>query len=132
MVVTMPSKGTATARFDTKRLPTSPDALAPDGMDVRLLLGLRRGGMAHFQLAAGQTTRAVKHRKVEEIWLFLGGRGRMWRKQGRREKVVAVKPGVCVTLPVGTVFQLRAEADEPLSAIGVTMPPWPGPPTVPQ
>jgi mannose-6-phosphate isomerase-like protein (cupin superfamily) len=83
--------------------------------------------MAHFELAAGQTSVAVEHRTVEEIWYFLRGRGEMWRKLGNREEVVDVGPGVCVTIPLGTCFQFRAFAPEALSAVGATMPPWPGP-----
>ena len=112
--------------FDTKRLPGARDAIAPDGSDVRILLGLRSGGMAHFELPPGQTSKAVEHRTVEEIWYFLSGRGEMWRKQGDRESVVAVGPGVCLTIPLGASFQFRSLDSEPLTAIGVTMPPWPG------
>ena len=113
--------------FDTKRLPDRHDVVAPDGSDVRILLGLGRGGMAHFQLAAGQTSKAVTHRSVEEIWFFLSGRGEMWRRQdGHPESIVAVESGVCLTIPLGTHFQFRALGPEPLAAIGVTMPPWPG------
>lgn len=82
--------------------------------------------MAHFELAAGQKSVAVAHRTVEEIWYFLRGRGEMWRKLGDREEVVDVGPGVCVTIPLGACFQFRAFAPEPLSAVGATMPPWPG------
>jgi mannose-6-phosphate isomerase-like protein (cupin superfamily) len=114
------------AEFDTKRLPPARDAVAPDGSDVRVLLGLGAGGMAHFELAPGRTSRAVAHRTVEEIWFFLSGRGEMWRKQGDREEVVLVEPGVCFTIPLGTHFQFRSYGDVPLAAIGVTMPPWPG------
>jgi mannose-6-phosphate isomerase-like protein (cupin superfamily) len=114
-------------RFATKRLPTSPDAVAPDGSEVRILLGLAAGGLAHFQLAPGQTSTAVVHRTVEEIWFFLSGRGEMWRQQDEVEEIVQVESGVCVTIPVGTRFQFRALEPEPLTAIGVTMPPWPGP-----
>ena len=42
--------------FETKQLPIGCDVVAPDGSDVRLLLGLRGGGMAHFTLAAGQVS----------------------------------------------------------------------------
>ena len=38
--------------FDTMQLPAAPDAVAPDGSDVRVLLQLGRGSMAHFELAA--------------------------------------------------------------------------------
>jgi mannose-6-phosphate isomerase-like protein (cupin superfamily) len=111
---------------ETKRLPARPDVVAPDGSGVRILLQLERGSLAHFELAAGQTSRAVAHRSVEEIWYFLGGRGELWRKLGAHETVVPVEAGVCITLPVGTQFQFRTLGDEPLAAIGVTMPPWPG------
>ena len=69
--------------FHTKRLPTAPDVVAPDGSDVRILLALPSGSMAHFELAPGQTSAPVAHRTVEEIWYFLRGRGEMWRKLQR-------------------------------------------------
>ena len=113
--------------FQTMTLPADPTVTAPDGSDVRVLLGLAGGGMAHFQLAAGQTARAVAHRTVEEVWYVLEGRGRMWRRAGDREEVTELKPGVCLTIPLGTHFQFRAAADQGVSALAITMPPWPGP-----
>ena len=112
--------------FETKRLPVARDVVAPDGSDVRILLGLGAGGMAHFSLAPGETSAAVGHRTVEEIWFVLSGRGEMWRKDGQGDEVVPLEPGVCVTIPLGTHFQFRALGPEPLAAIAVTMPPWPG------
>jgi len=112
--------------FDTKPLPSNWDAVAPDGSEVRILLGLRGGGMAHFQLAPNQVSTAVTHRTVEEIWYFLSGRGQMWRRQGDRSEIVDVYPGVSLTIPLGTHFQFRTVGSEPLAAVGVTMPPWPG------
>jgi mannose-6-phosphate isomerase-like protein (cupin superfamily) len=112
--------------FADKRLPAARDVVAPDGSDVRILLGLSGGGMAHFELAPGQTSRAVSHRTVEEIWFILGGRGEMWRRQGERESILALTRGVCLTIPLGTRFQFRSFGPEPLAALAVTMPPWPG------
>ena len=112
--------------FDTKRIPVQRDAVAPDGSHVRILLGLSHGGMAHFELAPGETSIAVAHHTIEEVWYFLSGRGEMWRKLIDREEVVPVDAGICISLPVGTRFQFRSFGYEPLSAIGVTMPPWPG------
>lgn len=112
--------------FDTKRLPAARDQLAPDGSDVRILLGLERGSMAHFEIGPGRTSGAVVHRTVEEIWYVLKGQGEMWRKQGDREATVAMEPGVCLSIPVGTRFQFRCLGGEPLAVIGTTMPPWPG------
>jgi mannose-6-phosphate isomerase-like protein (cupin superfamily) len=117
--------------FSTKRLPAARDAVAPDGSDVRILLRLDGGSLAHFELGPGETSIAVAHHTVEEIWFFLAGRGEMWRKLKNEqgvvdEEVVAVDPGVCITIPLGTHFQFRSFGYEPLAAIGVTMPPWPG------
>jgi len=113
--------------FRTMRCPVAPDVVAPDGADVRNMLTLDGGGMAHFELAPGQTSVAEVHRTVDEIWYFLRGRGAMWRKLGDQETVEPVDPGVCITIPVGTHFQWRSFGYEPLAAIGITMPPWPGP-----
>lgn len=112
--------------IDTKLLPELRDAVAPDGSDVRLLLGLRGGGMAHFSLATGETSTAVTHRTVEEIWFFLSGQGQMWRQLGAKSEIVDVHSGVCVSIPLGSHFQFRSLGDEGLTAIAVTMPPWPG------
>ena len=114
------------ADFETMRLPPRPDAVAPDGSDVRVLLHLAGGSMAHFELGPRQTSTAVTHQSVEEIWLVLSGRGEMWRRQGDREEVVSLEPGVCLTIPRNTHFQFRSLGDRPLAAVGVTMPPWPG------
>ncbi len=112
--------------FETRLLPVDRDAVAPDGSEVRILLGLKGGGMAHFSLGPGQTSKAVTHRTIEEIWFFVSGRGEMWRKQGARETVEDVEAGTCVTIPLGTRFQFRSVGSEPLAAVAVTMPPWPG------
>ena len=112
--------------FATRMLPVMRDTIAPDGSDVRVLLGVSAGGMAHFELGAAETSTAVMHRTVEEIWYLLSGRGEMWRKQDEYEEVVSLEPGVCVTIPLGTRFQFRSLGSEPLRAVVVTAPPWPG------
>jgi mannose-6-phosphate isomerase-like protein (cupin superfamily) len=112
--------------FETQQLPTRPTAVAPDGSDVRVLLGFPAGRMVHFELAAGETASAVTHRTVEEVWYVLSGSGEIWRKLGEREQVVVLHPGTCLTIPLGTHFQFRASATQAVSAVAVTMPPWPG------
>ena len=112
--------------FETMRLPAAPMTIAPDGSDVRVLLAVEAGGMAHFELGPGRVSTAVRHRTVEEIWYIVGGRGEMWRSQGERSEIVELAPGICLTIPLGTSFQFRSFGSEPLSAIGATMPPWPG------
>ena len=104
----------------------APRVVATDGSDVRALLGVAGGGLAEFELAAGEVSTAVTHRTVEEIWYVLRGQGEMWRRQGVREEIVALRAGVCLTVPLGAHFQFRALGDEPLTVLGATMPPWPG------
>lgn len=112
--------------FATKRLPAKRDVVAPDGSDVRVLLALDGGSMAHFTLAPGQTSRAVAHRTVQEIWYVLAGAGEMWRRAGDREQIVALEPGVSLTIPRETAFQFRSRGTAQLTIVAVTMPPWPG------
>lgn len=112
--------------FETKLISKYPNVNAPDGSDVRILLQLEGGSMAHFELAPGKTSRAVAHRTIEEIWYFIQGEGEMWRKQGDKQEITSVKAGICVTIPVGTHFQFHATGKLPLAAIAITMPPWPG------
>jgi len=112
--------------FNAKIIDDQPIVKAPDGSDVRVLLSLKGGSMAQFELAEGRVSRAVAHRTVEEIWYFMQGQGEMWRKQGDYEETVRVKQGVCISIPLGTRFQFRSLGPGPLQAIAITMPPWPG------
>ena len=114
-----------TPEFDTRVLPAEPRVAAPDGSLVRELLSLRSGSAAHFELAPGAVSRAGRHRTVDEIWYVLAGHSEMWRRDGRREEVVPLDPGLCLTIPAGTSFQFRTIGDVPLSVFAVTMPPWP-------
>ena len=111
--------------FETRLLPADRDVVAPDGSEVRIV-GAERRRHGSFSLGPGQTSKAVTHRTIEEIWFFVSGRGEMWRKQGARETTEDVEAGTCVTIPLGTRFQFRSVGSEPLAAVAVTMPPWPG------
>ncbi|GAA4607286.1 mannose-6-phosphate isomerase-like protein (cupin superfamily) [Actinoplanes octamycinicus] len=115
-----------TSSFETKRLPSEADVVAPDGSDVRILLRLPAGSLAHFSLPPRGTSVATKHRTISEIWYFLSGAGLMWRRHGDHDRTVDVQAGTALTIPVGTEFQFRSTSDEPLVAVGITMPPWPG------
>ena len=114
-------------RFVTRARSDAPDVIAPDGSEVRILASTSRGSMAQFTLPPGAVSIAVAHRTVEEVWLVMKGRGRMWRKLGEAEETVDLVPGVSIAIPVGASFQFRNDGEEPLEAVGVTMPPWPGP-----
>ena len=112
--------------FSTLPLPEKPHVSAPDGSDVRILLRLDGGSMAHFSLDPQKVSIAVRHKTVEEIWYVTGGEGQMWRRQNGREEVTDLKPGICLTIPLATDFQFRSTGSEPLTAVAITMPPWPG------
>lgn len=116
-----------TPRFGQRQLAATPDVMAPDGSEVRLLVVSARGSMAHFRLPHGAVSKAVRHFTVEELWFFTGGRGRMWRRDpDGAETTIDVFQGLSIDIPAGTSFQFRADADSPLEAVAVTMPPWPG------
>ena len=119
----------------TAALPAERTTLAPDGSEIRELLQLRGGSVVHCTLPAGNTTVAVCHRTVEEIWYILAGAGELWRRDerqesgngGARETVTALRPGLAVSLPLGVSFQFRTTGAAPLQFLICTMPPWPGP-----
>jgi mannose-6-phosphate isomerase-like protein (cupin superfamily) len=113
--------------FETRGLPPKYDDIAPDGSEIRLLSRTARGSMCHCSLPAGRTSRAIRHRSVEEIWYFLEGQGEVWRRQGAMEEVTKANPGLSLTIPAGTHFQFRNPGPGPLCFILITLPPWPGP-----
>ncbi len=113
--------------FEVKQLPQQYDNLAPDGSEIRLLLAVKGGGIAHCTLPGGKISKAVKHQTIEEVWYFTSGRGQIWRKSGNYEQVIEVYPGLSLTIPLGTSFQFRTIGEEPLSFLIATIPRWPGP-----
>ena len=113
---------------DTRSLESAPEVIAPDGSTVRPLCQISGlGSFAHFQLQPGEISKAVSHATVQEIWYIIGGTGKMWRRQdGQEPSCEDLRPGICLTIPLGTTFQFRADnASGPLRGVAVTMPPWP-------
>jgi mannose-6-phosphate isomerase-like protein (cupin superfamily) len=121
-----PERPVTLERFATASLAAAPSEVAPDGSGVRPLLRLRGASLAHFELPAGRTSRAVRHRTVDEIWYITAGAGQLWRQLGEQEEIVQLATGSCLTIPCGTAFQFRASGTQPLAAVTTTMPPWPG------
>ena len=113
-------------KFDTRRIGAAPDAIAPDGSEVRSLCQGVCGGLAIFTLPPKAVSKAVAHHTVEEIWYVISGSGRMWRKLGGDDAVVELSPGTSLTIPTGAHFQFRCDGAEPLVALAATMPLWPG------
>ena len=117
-----------------------PDVFAPDGSEIRLLADGRHGAvkssMVEVTLPAGQVSRPVYHRTVEETWYILEGRGRVWRCPPGSVSVGPgpvegpepqdVSPGDALVIPTGWRFQFAAGPDAPLRFLCHTTPPWPG------
>lgn len=110
----------------TQMISAEPDAIAPDGSEVRILASTARGSMAQFTLPAGKTSIAVAHQTVEEVWFFVSGQGQLWRKNDKAEAIVEITPGLSISIPIGTHFQFRNNGNASLIAVATTMPPWPG------
>ena len=113
-------------RFETMTLPIQPDVRAPDDSQVRILLRLDPGSMAHFRLESGQISKAVTHRRVDELWYVVSGLGEMWRSQGGDSEVVQLSEGLLREYSGRNLVSVRCTGEEPLCAVAVTMPPWPG------
>jgi len=112
--------------YESSRVKAAYDVLAPDGSEIRLLHSLDGASLVHCALPVGGVSIPVRHRTVEEVWYFLSGAGQVWRKQGERETVLDVAPGLSLTIPLGTAFQFRNTGAAPLEFIIATTPPWPG------
>ncbi len=96
--------------FITRHPAEQPDAIAPDGSEVRLLATAQRGSMAQFSLPAGRVSIAVCYRTVEELWYFTSGSGKLWRKSKNIKETIDVQPGVSISIPIGTHFQFRCDS----------------------
>jgi len=113
------------------RASREPDAIAPDGSEIRLLAtqahGATRASLCEVRLGPGAVSRPVSHRSVEEIWYIVGGRGQVWRcPPGARAEPIEVGPGDTVVIPTGWRFQFKAAPDGELRFLCYTSPPWPG------
>ncbi len=112
-----------------------PDVIAPDGSEIRLLIDHRHAAVGasvvEVTLPAGQVSRPVYHRTVEEVWYILEGTGIVWRCPPAADEsllvpALPVAPGDALVIPVGWMFQFSADESGNLRFLCVTMPPWPG------
>ena len=111
-----------------------PNVYAPDGSEIRLLTDGRHGAVkssvVEVTLPAGQVSRPVYHRTVEETWYILEGRGQVWRCPPRADAASVppqgVSPGDALVIPMGWRFQFAASPNGALRFLCHTTPPWPG------
>ncbi len=127
------SSGTE-SQLPLSRRADQPDVYAPDGSEIRLLTDARHGAVkasvVEVTLPAGQVSRPVYHRTVEEIWYILEGHGQVWRcPAGTDAASVApqdVSAGDALVIPTGWRFQFAAGPHAALRFLCHTTPPWPG------
>jgi mannose-6-phosphate isomerase-like protein (cupin superfamily) len=106
-----------------------PDAIAPDGSEIRFLVtDARRASLVEVTLPPGRASRPVRHRTVEEIW-YLTSAGEVWRcppdADAKDHAPRSMRAGEVVVIPTGWAFQFRAGI-EPMTFLCYTSPPWPG------
>ena len=112
-------------KFITKVLGSKPDAIAPDGSEVRLLPEMTRGGMAHFALGPHHCRERLLTRRSRRF-------GTSYAETVGCGAVLVVAKRLwtyspeCPSTSRRAQFQFRNDGDERLEAIGVTMPPCPG------
>ena len=86
--------------------------------------------MVEVVLPAGQVSRPVRHRQVEEVWYILEGHGQVWRCPPGTEpgsvSPSSVRQGDALVIPTAWSFQFSAAPDAALRFLCVTIPPWPG------
>ena len=100
---------------------------SPLGAHIRFLMEGPHGNMIHSTVPEGMVGRACHFRSIDEYWYVLSGEGEVWRRsEDGEESVTALVSGVCVDIPLGTVFQYRCSGAAPLVFTCTAMPPWPG------
>ena len=111
-----------------------PDATAPDGSEIRLLADGRhastKSSLVEVTLPAGQVSRPVYHRTVEEIWYILEGEGHVWRCPPDADPASvppqAVSPGDALVIPTAGDSSSPPSPNGSLRFLCHTTPPWPG------
>lgn len=94
---------------DAKRFVTK------DGSSIRELISprnspLKRQSLAEATVAPSKATKRHRHRKSEETYFILRGRGKVFLQ----DKAVKVTKGTAIAIPAGTPHCIENTAKEPL------------------
>ena len=86
-----------------------------DGSEIRELLAhrnsqIRRQSLAEARLSPGAATMPHQHRRTEEIYYILSGRGQMTVDHESRD----VGPGDAIAIPPGAVHTIRNNGSQTL------------------
>jgi mannose-6-phosphate isomerase-like protein (cupin superfamily) len=114
----------APRRWGTAALPRQATYTAPSGKtEIRMLPNLPSGEITHATLGSGETSKPAYLDVLHEFFFVLSGKGELWRRVGRCEEVVELRPGRCVSIPPGVDFQYRT-LDRPMAFLVVVAPRW--------
>ena len=111
----------------------APDAIAPDGAEIRVLLdrpqGATRLSLAEALVKPGERTACVSHKTIEEMWYIVCGVGRFHRltPDGSVEEAANVVSGEALLIPTGYRFWVENTGPDDLIFLCCGTPPWPGP-----
>lgn len=113
------------AGMEKVRLEEREPFITADGSSIRELVGVPSGNatqqsVAEATVPPGGKTIEHYHRTTEEVYLFLGGEGRM--RLGDEE--AAVSGGDTVVIPPGVRHRLWNEGAEPLVLLCCCAPPY--------
>lgn len=110
----------------------TPNAIAPDGAEIRVLLdrphGATRLSLAEALVKPGERTACVSHKTIEEMWYIVRGTGRFHRldSEGAEEQTAEVVPGDALLIPAGYRFWVENTGLDDLVFLCCGTPPWPG------
>ena len=114
-------------RFETKRAGPAPDATAPDGTEVRILCGVSRGGLRCFHYHRVPSPGRSRTGPSTSCGMSSRAAAGYGASSATARGLWILMRGLSLSLPTGTHFQFRCDGPEPLTILGATMPPWPGP-----
>ena len=112
---------------------SQPDALAPDGAEIRNLVhraqGATRLSVAEAQVPIGAHTDKVYHQTIyEEVWYVTAGTGQFhlhvpgeWE-----ERITTISQGDAVLILPRHGFWVENSGSIPLTFLCIGSPPWPG------
>ena len=115
------------------RRQAEPTGLAPDGSEIRELVGRVQGAtrlsLAEALVRPGERTAKIYHRTVyEEAWYIVQGAGvmRLHRPGAPDEEAFPIGVGDAVRIPPGHGFWVENAGPADLIFLCCGSPPWPG------
>ncbi len=113
--------------WKTMELPASPDRASASGASEMRLLppdprpSFPEGEIVHATTLTTKPSDSAKLTDAGELFYVLEGEGELWRATGALGEEVPLRPGCCVSIPVGIEYQYIARRT-PLKFLVATAP----------